>query len=91
LLTWFVYLALSTLGPALAEAARQGAAAVEGPMRKMMFMLTFVSIGVITDFSKLRGMGRLALLYAIALFVIIAPIAYGVAWVFHHGMVPPAA
>jgi uncharacterized membrane protein YadS len=91
LLTWFVYLALSTLGPALAEAARQGAAAVEGPMRKMMFMLTFVSIGVITDFSKLRGMGRLALLYAIALFVIIAPIAYGVAWVFHRGMMPPTA
>ena len=55
----------------------------------MMFMLTFVSIGVITDFSKLKGMGRLAILYAIALFLIIAPIAYIVAYIFHHGMVPP--
>jgi hypothetical protein len=33
-------------------------------------------------------MGRLALLYGIALFVIIAPIAYVVAWIFHHGMMP---
>ncbi len=48
-----------------------------------------ISIGVITDFSKLKGMGRLALLYAIALFLIIAPIAYIVAYLFHHGMVPP--
>jgi len=44
---------------------------------------------VITDFSKLKGMGRLAILYAIVLFLIIAPIAYVVAYLFHHGMVPP--
>jgi len=55
----------------------------------MMFMLTFVAIGVITDLSRLKGMGRLALLYAIALFAIIAPIAYVVSFIFHHGMVPP--
>jgi len=48
-----------------------------------------LSIGVITDFSKLKGMGRLAILYAIALFAIIAPIAYVVAYLFHHGMLPP--
>ncbi|KFI22652.1 membrane protein [Nitrosococcus oceani] len=91
LVAWFVYMAIATLGPDLSEAATSGAEAVEGPMRKMMFMLTFVSIGVITDFSKLRGMGKLALLYAIALFAIIAPLAYGVAWIFHHGMMPPTA
>ncbi len=56
-----------------------------------MFMLTFVAIGVITDFSKLKGMGRLAVLYGIALFVIIAPIAYIVAYIFHNGMTPPLA
>ena len=71
------------------DAAKQGADIVQSPMRKMMFMLTFVSIGVITDFSKLKGMGRLAILYATALFLIIAPIAYGVAYLFHHGMTPP--
>jgi Kef-type K+ transport system membrane component KefB len=60
-------------------------------MRHMMFMLTFVSMGVMTDFSKLKGMGRLALLYAIALAVVIAPIAYAVAYLFHRGLTPPVA
>lgn len=58
-------------------------------MRKMLFMLTFVSTGVITDSSQLRGMGRLALLYCIGLVFMIAPIAYFVAWLFHRGMMPP--
>ena len=60
-------------------------------MRKFMFMITFVAMGCVTDFSKLRGMGKLALLYGIALVCIIGPIAYGVAWLFHHGMMPPTA
>lgn len=90
-LAWFIYLGVSLLGPELIEAARHGAGIVQSPMRKMMFMLTFVSIGVITDFSQLRGMGRLALLYGVGLVFIIAPIAYAVAWLFHRGMMPPAA
>lgn len=47
-----------------------------------------VSIGAITDFSKLKGMGKLALLYAIALFVItVHSLCCGP--VFHHGMMLP--
>ncbi len=88
-ITWLSYVAIAIWLPEHIEAAKQGASIVESPMRKMMFMLTFVSIGIITDFSKLKGMTRLAILYAIALFVIIAPIAYGVAYLFHHGMTPP--
>ncbi len=91
LIAWFTYLGIATMLPDLIDNAKHGAKIVQSPMRKMMFMLTFVSIGVITDFSKLKGMGRLALLYAIALFVIIAPIAYFIAWVFHRGMMPPLA
>ncbi len=89
LITWFAYLAILAFLPEFTAAAKPGAEVVEGPMRKMMFMLTFVSIGTITDFSKLKGMGRLALLYAVALFVIIAPLAYFIAWLFHRGMMPP--
>jgi uncharacterized membrane protein YadS len=88
-IAWFFYVGIAALFPEGIKAASSGASIVQSPMRKMMFMLTFVSIGVITDFSKLKGMGKLAVLYAIALFVIIAPIAYIVAYVFHHGMVPP--
>lgn len=88
-LAWFIYVGVSMLGPELIEAAKQGAGIVQSPMRKMMFMLTFVSIGIITDFRQLRGMGRMALLYAVGLVVIIAPVAYAVAWLFHRGMMPP--
>lgn len=88
---WFFYLGIAVFASDLIKPAMVGANIVQSPMRKMMFMLCFVSIGVITDFSKLKGMGKLALLYAIALFLIIAPIAYVVAWIFHHGMTPPLA
>jgi uncharacterized membrane protein YadS len=86
---WFVYLGIAIFLPDVISSAKVGAGVVQSPMRKMMFMLTFVSIGVIMDFSKLKGMGKLVVLYAVALFVIISPIAYLVAWVFHHGMMPP--
>jgi len=91
LLTWFVYLGIATFIPDLIEAAKTGAETVQSPMRKMMFMLTFVSIGVITDFSKLRGMKRLALAYGGGLLFIIVPLGYFIAWVFHKGMLPPSA
>jgi uncharacterized membrane protein YadS len=88
-LCWFTYTGIALFWPDLIAAAKVGAGTVQSPMRKMMFMLTFVSMGVVTDFSKLRGMGRLALLYGLALIVVIAPVAYFVAWTFHHGMTPP--
>jgi uncharacterized membrane protein YadS len=90
-LAWFVYLAIASRGPELAEAIDAGTAVVQSPMRTMLFMLTFVAMGVITDFSKLKGMGKLALLYGLALVIVIAPIAYGVAYLFHRGLAPPLA
>ncbi len=90
-LAWFTYVVIAIWFPDQINVAKEGAGIVQNPMRKMMFMLTFVSIGVITDFSKLKGMGRLATLYAIALFFIIAPVAYLVAYIFHRGMLPPLA
>ena len=83
------FLALAALLPEQREALDAGTAAVQSPMRTMLFMLTFVAMGTMTDFSKLKGMGKLALLYAIALVVVIAPIAYGVAYLFHRGLTPP--
>lgn len=88
---WLSFLAIASIVPERADALETGTAALQSPMRHMMFMLTFVAIGVITDFSKLKGMGRLALLYAVALALLIAPIAYAVAWIFHRGLTPPLA
>ena len=86
---WLGYLALASGFPDQIAAAEVGANTVQSPMRHFMFMLTFVSMGVLADFSKLKGLGKLALLYAIALVVVIAPIAYAVAWAFHRGLLPP--
>ena len=89
--TWLTYLAIASWMPEAHEALDRGTSALQSPMRHMMFMLTFVAMGAIADFSKLKGMGRLALLYAVALGVVVAPIAYIVAWLFHRGMLPPLA
>ena len=91
LVVWFVLMFIFKFIPGILPAAKEGAHLVQGSYRKFLFMLTFLTIGLITDFSKLRGMGRLALLYGLALFVYIAPLAYLVAWIFHHGMLPPVA
>ncbi len=89
ILVWLIYLGIMYFFPDIVGAAKSGAHIAQGPYRKLLFMLTFLSIGIITDFSKLKGMGKLTLLYAIALFAVIAPIAYFVAYLFHHGMMPP--
>jgi uncharacterized membrane protein YadS len=86
---WAAFLGIASAWPALAPALGQGTGVVAGPMRTMLFMLTFVAMGSITDFSKLKGMGKIALLYGLALVVVIAPIAYVVAYLFHRGLTPP--
>jgi uncharacterized membrane protein YadS len=85
------YLAIATAWPDVRAALAAGAGVASGPMRTMLFMLTFVAMGAVTDFAKLKGMARLALLYGVALIVVIAPVAYGVAYLFHRGLVPPLA
>ncbi len=73
------------------EALEWGIHPIEGPMRHLFFMLTFTSIGLVTDFRELKkeGLGRLAVAYAFILVVIIIPIGWFIAWLFHHGMKPP--
>lgn len=88
MLVWVIYLILQYFIPDSVSLAKIGGSIAQGPFRKLLFMLTFLSIGIITDFSKLKGMGKLALLYALALFAFIAPLAYLVAYIFHHGMMP---
>ncbi len=91
LIAWFIYVGIATLAPHLTDMAKIGAESVEGPMRHLFFMLTFVAIGVITDFSKLKGLGRPVLSYAVCQFIIIPPIALIIAYIFHAGMMVPGA
>jgi len=91
--TWFVYLGILFFASHLTEAAKIGAIPVEKGMRKLFFMLTFLSIGIITDFKKLAEarFGKMIFVYFIALFVFIIPIAVIVSYIFHHGMTVPLA
>lgn len=89
LFCWFSVIAIASIWPEIVKDLKVGASTVQSPMRSMFFALTFVSLGVLSDFSRLKGLGRMAVLYGVSLLCIIAPIAYLVAWIFHHGMMPP--
>ncbi len=59
--------------------------------RVIFFLLTFFTIGVISNFKKLKeeGIGKLAAVYAISLFGFIIWIGLIISWIFFHGVKPP--
>ncbi len=73
------------------EAMDWGIHPFESVGRHLFFVLTFTSIGLVTNFRKLaeEHMGRLALVYGLSLLFIIIPIGWALAWIFHNGMTPP--
>ncbi len=79
----------SSDGPA---AARSVTAPCDA-LRALFFVLTFFTIGVSTDFRRLRreGLGRLALVYVVCLFGFIVWIGLLISWLFFQGIKPPLA
>lgn len=59
--------------------------------RVMFFLLTFFTIGVISNFKKLweEGIGKLAAVYILALFGFIIWVGLIISWIFFHGVKPP--
>lgn len=59
--------------------------------RKLFFALTFFSIGMASNFKKLweEGIGKLMLVYIIALFGFIIWIGLLISWIFFNGVMPP--
>ena len=59
--------------------------------RGIFFVMTFFSIGVVSNFRKLweEGIGRLAAVYVLCLFGYIIWIGLAISWLFFHGMLPP--
>jgi uncharacterized membrane protein YadS len=59
--------------------------------RQLFFVITFFTIGVVSNFRKLweEGIGRLAAVYLIALFGFVIWIGLAIAWIFFHGVKPP--
>lgn len=60
-------------------------------LRVLFFLITFFTIGVISDFRKLwaEGLGKLAVVYVICLFGFIIWIGLLISWIFFHGVKPP--
>lgn len=59
--------------------------------RGMFFVMTFFTIGVMSNFRKLweEGIGRLAAVYVVCLFGFIIWVGLIVSWIFFHGVKPP--
>ena len=91
-LTFAILLFLCAHSPDL---LKMGKAAIAGttPFRLIFFILTFFTIGVVSNFKKLweEGIGRLAAVYVVCLFGFIIWIGLFISWLFFHGVKPPLA
>jgi uncharacterized membrane protein YadS len=76
--------ALAKLTPAISEA---------NTFRVIFFILTFFSIGVLSNFRKLweDGIGKLAAVYIVSLFGFVIWVGLLISWIFFAGVKPPLA
>jgi uncharacterized membrane protein YadS len=86
-----LYLALGTP----AEVAKNVPAAIgeANTFRVIFFMLTFFSIGVLSNFKALwqEGFGKLAAVYLVSLFGFVIWVGLVISWLFFSGIKPPLA
>jgi len=83
------WLALGTT-PDIAKAL-SAAAGEANVFRVIFFILTFFSIGVLSDFRKLwqQGFGKLAAVYFVSLFGFVIWVGLLISWLFFSGVKPP--
>jgi len=89
-LTFFVFLVVCILFPAAIDNAKAAASEANG-FRQMFFVFTFFTIGVVSNFKKLKeeGIGKLAVVYLLCLFGFIIWIGLLISWIFFNGITPP--
>jgi uncharacterized membrane protein YadS len=78
--------------PEIAKAL-PAAAGEANVFRVIFFILTFFSIGVLSDFRKLwqQGFGKLAAVYFVSLFGFVIWVGFLISWLFFSGFKPPLA
>ena len=86
-----LYLALAT--PADIAAKVPAAMGEANTLRVVFFILTFFSIGVLSNFRKLwqEGIGKLAAVYVVSLFGFVIWVGLLISWLFFAGIKPPLA
>lgn len=92
LATFAIVLAIGLLAPRLVPKAK-AAMAQANVFRGIFFVMTFFTIGVVSDFRKLwqEGIGKLALVYVLCLFGFVIWVGLAISWIFFHGVTPPVA
>ena len=90
--TFLIMLALCASGPALLGHGKATIAGT-GIFRGIFFVLTFFTIGVVSNFKKLwaEGIGKLAAVYVVCLFGFIIWIGLFISYLFFNGVKPPLA
>lgn len=88
--TFLIMLALCAMGPEMVKLGK-GVIGGTGVFRGIFFVLTFFTIGVVSNFKKLwaEGIGKLAAVYVVCLFGFIIWIGLFISWLFFHGVKPP--
>ncbi len=91
LLTFAAGLALAA--PADLAAKLPAAIGEANTFRVIFFILTFFSIGVLSNFRKLwqDGFGKLVAVYAVSLFGFVIWVGLAISWLFFAGVKPPLA
>jgi uncharacterized membrane protein YadS len=86
-----LYLALAT--PADIATKVPAAMGEANTLRVVFFILTFFSIGVLSNFQKLwqEGIGKLAAVYLLSLFGFVIWVGLLISWLFFAGVTPPLA
>jgi len=92
LATFAIILSIGLLAPGVVPKAK-AAMNQANVFRGIFFVMTFFTIGVVSNFRKLwqEGIGKLALVYVLCLFGFIIWIGLAISWVFFHGVTPPVA
>jgi uncharacterized membrane protein YadS len=93
LLTFAIILALGIGADAPFFAKVRSAMSEANTFRGIFFVMTFFTIGVMTDFRKLweEGIGRLAAVYVLCLFGFIIWVGLAISFLFFAGVKPPLA
>lgn len=88
--TFLAILAIGLLAPRLIPKAK-AAMGQANIFRGIFFVMTFFTIGVVSNFRKLweEGIGKLALVYVLCLFGFIIWVGLAISWIFFHGVKPP--
>jgi uncharacterized membrane protein YadS len=92
-ITFAVGLALALASPPAVAAKAPAAVGEANGLRVIFFILTFLSIGLLSNFRKLwqEGIGRLAAVYLVSLFGFVIWVGFVISWLFFSGVKPPLA